>query len=645
MVALVLLLASTLHAGPELPVSAPIRNAQPHVQRVEDVAGDDGRALVVWREDALVRGVRVDRTGMTLDAAPLLIAYASWEYARVARGATNWLVATAGSDRVEARLVSDDGAVGPVIPIAASAGVPDVAFDGNGYLVAWWDVNASRVLATRISAEGEVLGSAIPLADSTIFRAVFPAAGGGFVVVVQKENVEAIRHDAQAHEVSRTVLMPTIEWRDPVFGLDAAGHVVIGWHDAFDVAYIKREGAEPRAIDARKILGFTTIGGTAYAIAQRDEDLVLAKLTGETAREISGPVESAGAVPFGDRVLLVTSYTDVFRTMLDASLQTIAPAAFLYGEPDLQFLPAVARAGDATLIAWSEGDGLGRVRARLNDGAPFDLGEGTNVQLATDGHDFLVTWTSIVPQHFRIVSHDGTLGKEGSIGVWSAGSCITWNGDEYIIGVVNQYPVPRARRTSALMQRVTRDGNATDLIEVSGGTESPSSIACASTASMTLFAYDDAQGNLGGATLTRGGTLSHFPIGRGRQPSVAAQADGFLAAWLEVPYATQRVFWTPISEGGTVGLERAMDANAIRVASRPGGYLLMVGTDPLRVRTIDRNGDFTGPEVPIASDAATPAFAGDTLVYMRDADILPRPRWRVFLRELDLGGRRRVMRR
>lgn len=125
--------------------------------------------------------------------------------------------------------------------------------------------------------------------------------------------------------------------------------------------------------------------------------------------------------------------------------------------------------------------------------------------------------------------------------------------------------------------------------------------------------------------------------------SVATHGDGFLVAWPEYPAG--RVSWATVSEGGTAGLPHTIEAQGIEAASRPGGYLLLYGMDPLRARPLDAHGDPSGPELVIASDASAPAFAGGTLVYQRDTDILPQPRWRVFLRELDeTGGRRRVSR-
>jgi hypothetical protein len=435
--------------------------------------------------------------------------------------------------------------------------------------------------------------------------------------------------------------MPTILWYDPVFGLDASGHVVIGWRDEADLAHIKREGVNAVAIDANRIAGFVTIGGTTYAMARRGEDLAFVHLTGATVRELGGPVEQARAVSFGNRVLLVTSYADVFRTMLDASLHTIAPEQLVYAEPALQYGPAITRAGNATLIAWVESDGVGsHVRVRIGDGQPFEIGDGGSVAVATDGNDFLVTWRDNLQQRYRILSHDGVLQGGSTIGSWTTGrSCATWNGEEYILGYLVVPGFPRELPRPAFAQRVTREGVASGEPVLLKGSLPLIGVACASTAETTLFAFDDAQRHVGGATLTRGGTLLTFDIGTGSAPSVAANGDGFLAGWT----GQDASFWTRISEAGTVEPARSIEANTIRVAPN----LLMYGTDPLRVRAVDADGSYTGPELAIAPDAYEPAFAGGTLVYTRNTDILPQPRWRVFLRNLEETserGRRRVTR-
>jgi hypothetical protein len=651
LVAAALLLASTLHAGPELPVSEAVRDAQPYVQTVEDVAAGDETALVVWREGHAVRGARVDRDGQTLDAVPLLIAYAPWEGAWVARGATNWLVVTSGPERIEATAVADDGTVGEPIVIATTLGIPRVAFDGNAYLVAWYDVTRqARIFGTRISAAGQVLESDIPItsANEAIILDLLPDAGGGFVLVGQQAEVLAIRLDAQAREAGRTALMPTIIWYDPAVGIDGEGHLLLGWRDSEGLAHVKRRGLEAVALGAENVDDFVTIGGTAYAVARADEKTSLWTMTGERVRELPVQTGTARAASFGNRVLVVTSYHDIHVTVLDASLQTIAPERLLYTEPQLQSGAAVAQAGGTRLVAWVEGDEIAsRVMARLGDSAPAVIGEGYGVEAATDGRDFLVTWHDGNQLHARRVLRDGTLTEPvRAASRWvTGGSCVTSAGSDYVLGYITLTSFSRPFPRALWAQRVTRDGELSGDPVLLNPTTTPNGVACASSETTTLFAWYDEERRVRGATLSPGGTPSpRFEIGLGTFASVAAHGDGFVVAWPESPAG--RASWATVSEGGTVGLPHTVESNTIRVAARPGGYLLLYGADPLRARPLDPNGDPSGPETVIANDAWAPAFAGGTLVYHRDTDLLPESRWRVFLRELDeTGGRRRALRR
>jgi hypothetical protein len=57
-----LLLASTLHAGPERPVSPPVAES-PYGQFLTSVAAGGDVALTLWQDEAGLRAVRIDRDG------------------------------------------------------------------------------------------------------------------------------------------------------------------------------------------------------------------------------------------------------------------------------------------------------------------------------------------------------------------------------------------------------------------------------------------------------------------------------------------------------------------------------------------------------------------------------------------------------
>jgi hypothetical protein len=638
------LLASTLHAGPEVAIAEPARDAQPHVQVVGDIAASDDLALVVWHDGTVLRGVRVDRDGNTLDAVPLLIAYAPWEGAWVARGATNWLVATWGPDRVVATIVEDDGTVRPSIPISADTGWPRVAFDGNAYLLAWYTpTQRGRILGARISADGEILENDILLPPFLIVD-LLPAAGGGFVWVGQQAEVVAFRLDAQARAMSGTTL-----WRAPIphdaaATLEPDGKVVLGWKESDGTSRLKRQDSDALVLAAEDVEDFVTISGTTYAVVRAHDRTSLVTLAGDSAGELPA-TQTARAVSFGDRVLVATSDQDVRMTLLDTLLQTVAPERLVYTEARMQSDAAIAKAGDTRLVAWTEGEGeTGRITARIGDGEPFLIGEGHSVEVASDGQDFLVAWHLGFLTSFRRVLRDGTMMEPVGIAPWTWGdSCLAWTGSDYVLAYITATAYPRAHIRTVEAQRLTRDGALSGDAAVVSGTRPIHAVACASTKTTTLFAWADEEGNVDGSTLSHGGTPVRIHIGTGTSVSVATHGDGFLVAWAEHPAG--RALWTTVSEGGTVGQPRAIESRTIDIAARPGGYLLLYGKDPLLAQTLDGEGNPSGPTSVIAQDAAEPSFVRGTIVYQRDTDILSRPRWQVFLQEIEeTPARRRATR-
>jgi len=640
----ILLLASTLLAGPERVVSEPAHDAQPYVQTASDVAASDDAALVVWQEGTTLRGVRVDRDGNTLDAVPLLIAYAPWEGAWVARGATNWLVATWGPDRVAATIVEDDGTVRPSIPISADTGWPRVAFDGHAYLLAWYSpTQRGRILGARIGSDGELLENDILLPPFLIVD-LLPAAGGGFVLVGQQAEVVAFRLDQQARAVSGTTLWPAPIAHDAVAALEPDGKVVLGWKEPDGTSRLKRQDADALVLAAEDVEDFVTISGTTYAVVRTNDRTSVVTLAGDSARELPA-TQTARAVSFGDRVLVATSDQDVHMTLLDALLQTVAPERLVYTEARRQSDAAIAKAGDARLVAWTEGEGeTGAITARIDDGEPFLIGEGHSVEVASDGRDFLVAWHFGSVTHYRRVLRDGTLMKPVEIALTTWGdSCLAWTGSDYVLAHITATAYPRVHIRTVEAQRLTRDGALAGNAVVVSGTRPIHAVACASTKTTTLFAWADEEGNVDGSTLSHGGTPVRIHIGTGTSVSVAAHGDGFLVAWAEHPAG--RALWATVSEGGTVGAPRAAESRTIDVAAREGGYLLLQGKDPLLAQTLDGEGNPSGPATVIAQDAAEPSFVPGAIVYQRDTDILSHPRWQLFLQEIEeTPARRRAMR-
>ncbi|GMU59437.1 MAG: hypothetical protein AMXMBFR34_12000 [Myxococcaceae bacterium] len=142
-----------------------------------DVAWDGTNYFVVWEDgtgDPDIRGARVSRLGLVLDATPLAVAQAAGTQAApaVAFDSTQFLAVWAdgrsagtGPDVYAAR-VSTAGVVLDAAGVAVSTAAgpqasPDVAFDGTNSLVVWTDGRGgggdSDVFGARVTPAGAVL--------------------------------------------------------------------------------------------------------------------------------------------------------------------------------------------------------------------------------------------------------------------------------------------------------------------------------------------------------------------------------------------------------------------------------------------------------------------------------------------------------
>ena len=156
------------------------------VRGTPHVAFGKGVYLAVWREGwngeggtARILAARLDRQGRVLDPRPLEVAPCQdgfQELPRVAFGGGVFLVVwqdfrNGRDDDVLGARISPEGKVLDAQPIAIAAGprtqsVPDVASDGQAFLVVWQAVqgedNVYRVGAARVGADGG-LGTAVEI--------------------------------------------------------------------------------------------------------------------------------------------------------------------------------------------------------------------------------------------------------------------------------------------------------------------------------------------------------------------------------------------------------------------------------------------------------------------------------------------------
>jgi hypothetical protein len=174
--------------------------ASPRPAHDPAVSFGNDKYLVVWQSDraetADIYGCRVDEAGKAIDAKPFVISGATecQERPRVAWGKDSWLVVWADirNDKdydVYAARVSTDGKVLdpdgiPVVKAPDNQCQPDVAFNGENFLVVWraWVEKGGNYAAwgARLSADGKVLDpQGFKIAESTLMMGDTASNGVG----------------------------------------------------------------------------------------------------------------------------------------------------------------------------------------------------------------------------------------------------------------------------------------------------------------------------------------------------------------------------------------------------------------------------------------------------------------------------------
>jgi hypothetical protein len=335
-----------------------------------------GSSLVAWTRNQNIEAARVTASGTLLDSTPLSIAATAANEnspavaaraGRLSGGAEFFVVWTGANNSLWGRRVrASDGAkldaadilLGPAVAAPAA-----VTFDGQDYRVAWQGTRDGRraVLSTRVSAVGavtadaELVLSAVPN-SSRPWRAGIAAAGVGRLLTVHMQyepfgyrahmvRVEDVRLSVSAE---LPVSSSTVRQREPALA----------------------------------------VGNSVYLVVWAEE--------------------------------LSASRSDIYAVRASVSDGTLLDAEPIHiGEgPGQRFSPAVSFAGGHFLVVWSESQ-VGEPRsdgvimgARVNAstgavvegssriGAQEATGELTPA-VATDGTNFLVTWTTLSSPSLR----------------------------------------------------------------------------------------------------------------------------------------------------------------------------------------------------------------------------------------------------
>ena len=260
-------------------------------------------------ESYVARGSRVNENLEWLDTPSLVLSLCeSWQgLVRSAWGGSEHLVvwweggdpAIVNDDHLAARRVGANGT--PLgsrleIPSASNYRVgADVASNGNGYLVAWLDEMASRVLATRVSPTGNVLDPASitvsperPLGASGFEPAV--ASNGIDYYVVWRENDAArgVRVLADGSIPTGPVTISHSRLSSvPVVGFNGSRYLV-AWSDDEGNVRASRVSSAGAVLDASDLALTSEHVGGQPQIASDGTDWFVVWLAGSLPQEIRG---------------------------------------------------------------------------------------------------------------------------------------------------------------------------------------------------------------------------------------------------------------------------------------------------------------------------------------------------------------------
>jgi hypothetical protein len=677
-----LLLASTLHAGPERATTPTVPDASPYSQLVADVVAGDDAALVVWHEPSSIYAARIDGDGRRLDASPIVLTRSQCgSRPAMARGGGRWAVMSCLDWNIVAQFVEDDGSVSAPVPLAPwPHQALSVAFDGTNYLVAW------AGMAMIVDADGGTVKEPFVVdADPSAANTSVVALDSGFAMLTLRVSNET-GHVVNAFRISTAGEVTGHRWLDQtnayVDQLEATAdgdRVIALWRSivfnggvfgpAADI-FLAREEQPLRVVAAGPLQTRQVFeaNGTFYALvvdeSARTVHVISEDGSRRTSWQVAGELGNVRAAAVGGKIIVALSSTspttgehDLWTTVLEPSLQPeVALQRLAYDEPALQTQPAIARdaAGNAVIV-WNEqrairmmsvdheGRRLQRFVLLLGDATPA-----TRPRIASDGQDFLVAWD----QGLSILRRDGTLTLvAGSIG--GTTGCLTWNGSEYVAGII-QIVAPGSHGHVPTWQvrelRVSPDGTLTSNRPISAVGDIRSAD-CMAGDSASLFAWT--RGNtIEGAIVTDGATIgSTLPIATAHTPpAVAANGDRFVVAWTSDAGTIDRA---AVSVHGTVTpvsdvpmITAAPDPTIEEVALAPfrDGFMLAWGRYDLRALALDADGRAMSTQFDLAVtepiEREVGLAGGDSLlaVYMRDLNPPSlAPRWRVFTRTVTTG--------
>ena len=637
-------------AGPEQPVSPVTIDAAAFDQSHGRIASDGDGFLVVFGNSGNVNGTRVSRNRKSIDAVPLVIAgTADFEFEpEIAFGRDRYFVVWLWDDGLRGRFVMPDGTMSPPIEIPAEdAATPEVAFNGEVFLVVWSVPGPRETRGAIVGLDGTVR-KLVDLGQGGFHRPQVTAADGAFYVAAyqwQTQDVALTKVAGDGSIVSKDVVIADVE-NVSNFVLGTHGdEVVIAWNSGYPSATAPIKGV---------------IGGEPFVFGQgwlrtivsdADGAVLVYAIDNEYARRIGSndtyllPQKLPSAVldgaSNGTDVVLVTS---VYRDGGDLYLQSVGRGEIelLTRAPRHQHSPEIAAAGELDLVIWSEQSALRMVVVGPEGaGTPVDIV--TNAApfiphaVASNGSEWLVIWGENGAYAGARVTRDGELLEKFVVArdVMGFGLDVAWDGSAYVVVFLRGRIGRGSYITNVYATRVSPGGPAGPEVQVTTTSDIQYPAVAASPTAALVSWFD--RGRTRTALLSAAGTVTPLIDIADAAPIPAAIAWNGSTFLLAVRRRND-LRWMTVSPAGVI--VEAPDSATIH-PSRPGGSIDLA---PLGSRflllaqghaaILDPRG-FSGELVPVTPDVNA-RLSGLSIAYARPVEAAWQNITRVFVKRLML---------
>lgn len=566
-----------------------IRIAAAHVVEHIAVGSNGSMFLVAWSSGGVqLQAVRIDDAGHVLDSTPLEILGGSPRSPRVASDGVDFLVVwddlRTPTGIYAGRVTSGGLLLDPAgIPLGSGAD-PDVAWNGNEYVVVWngWDIRA-----VRMTRSGVVLGTgSVVLSTSDSLAHPRVASNGLDALVVWRTfqgDIAGSRFSSTGQVLDPTPIsisaLPSDEVRANV-GWDGTDYLVVWSAD-----YTNPTSAllAARVSSAGAVLDTPPLG----VVARGACEPYFIPYFSETDLTCNG--NHCLSAFYGD---CWPDAESIFGVRLVGNTVVDVPPVRLSTTANSEVRAAAASNGTESLVVWEDSRGADSdvygVRVQpsgaVDDAPAFAIASGPGNQqrprVASNGSTWLVTWQDDVDGGARAarVAATGAVLDPAGLAVSSGAALapdVAARGADYLVAWRTPAGAVAARRLDA-------DGGLLDVADVllatdAGGLTTPVAVAASATEWAVAWTAGGPQVRAGrvssaGVALEPGGVA----VGAGFLPSIASDGTDFLVARFRD--AGTGLEWTgsrfpSTSPSDVVLASHVADAGAAALTFAGGSYL------------------------------------------------------------------------